>query len=400
MKIIITASTVPVSDADKVPSFVKDQAIALKEVYPDLQTIIHAPHSSHSQILKHNDHNTNYREVRFHYFWPFKWELLTGRGIMPALKSNKLLYLQIPFLFLFQFTSMLRLTIKEKPDLIYAHWFTPQAITTAFVSAITKTPFVFTTHSGDVIVLRHLPFSKQLVRWVCKKSAGFTAVSQQTLSKMQPFFKHDDQFADKVRILPMGTTMKYRKTIQNPENRYTILFIGRHVSIKGIDLLLESFDEINNPSAKLVIAGEGQETKNLKKLAQRLKNSHNISFAGHVSGGKKYKVFSQADIVCIPSRREGQYTEGLPVVLIEALMMRKIVVASTATGAQEHITDGKNGFIFTQGSKQALCDALNKALTLSEKEANAVKEQAGRIGKSFDWPVVAKKYMSFFKQDH
>ncbi len=49
MKILITTSTLPVSAKDPVPSFVKDQAINLKKIYPSLGIIILAPHNGYSQ---------------------------------------------------------------------------------------------------------------------------------------------------------------------------------------------------------------------------------------------------------------------------------------------------------------------------------------------------------------
>ena len=151
MRVLVAASTFAANDGDPVPAFVRDQIIALQDIQPDLKVSVLAPHDKRSGTKSFTRHDA-YDEYRFHYFWPFSYEKLAGRGIMPALKANPLNYFLIPPFFLGEFIALHRLTRRIKPDVLYAHWFTPQGIVCRWVGFFTGTPFVFTTHASDVDV--------------------------------------------------------------------------------------------------------------------------------------------------------------------------------------------------------------------------------------------------------
>jgi glycosyltransferase involved in cell wall biosynthesis len=409
MKILIITSTLPVSNDDKVPSFVKDQAIALKKAYPATDIIIQAPHNSYSKTMEVNRSTEFYSERRFHYFWPFRWELLTGRGILPAIKNNKLLYLQIPFLVFFQFFSLLLLVKKEKPDLLYAHWFTPQAINAAIVSRIAKVPFVFTTHASDVIVLRRLPFSSHIVRWVCRRASSYTAVSQRTADKLMSFFKTDEwakDFNHKLSILPMGISLdkpvidknsmaRVKKKFNLPSDKDYILFLGRLAEKKGVKYLLEAFSELPpsiTSGLHLIIAGDGQLKSRLQKQAQKL-NIHNIAFTGYVHGEDKVTLLALAKYACFPSIVDASGdSEGFPVAIMESLASGAIVLASNTTGLENIIEDGINGYIFSEKNSNDIANRLREAISLESNTKQKISRNAKKLASRFDIEVITQQY--------
>ena len=172
----------------------------------ELEFSVLAPHDKRSHTQNFSRHPA-YDEHRFHYVWPFSIEKLAGRGIMPALKSNPFYYLLLPFLFIGEFVALLRLTIKLKPDILYAHWFTPQAINARMVSAVTNTPFVFTTHASDVAVWHKVPFfGAKIVRSTTRKASSFTAVSQRSMQKLEKFFLPEEwnSLTERSAIIPMS----------------------------------------------------------------------------------------------------------------------------------------------------------------------------------------------------
>ena len=415
MKILVTTSTLPVSRTDEVPAFVKDQAMELKKKYPDLDIVIHAPHNTYSQTDKKIRRNEYYSEVRFHYFWPFRWELLTGRGILPALRQNKLLYFQIPFLFFFQFVSLLFIVRKEKPDLIYAHWFTPQAINAAFVSKITKSPFVFTTHASDVSVLKRLPLSNKLVVWVCKRASAYTAVSGRTAKKLTSFFEAKDwkkNYAGKLSIIPMGVSTvnpetslrdinRVKEVFGLPDGKQYVLFLGRLSEKKGVRYLLDAFSKLPGSLTRdlhLIIAGDGQLKKTLEQQAKRL-DIKNITFTGYVHGVEKNALFTLSDFTCFPSIIDDSGdSEGFPLVLMESLAAGKIVLASDATGGETILIDGKSGFVFREKSIDALTRAITRAIKLDPKAMTDMQKESAKLADQFDWDKIVEKHYNLFKE--
>ena len=417
MKIIIATSTFPAHDKDKVPAFVKDQAIELKKAHKELEIIIFTPHNGYVKTWEIDSYNSQFKEVRFSYFWPKKWQLLTGKAIMPALKQNKLFYFQIPFLFIFQYFALKKLVKKEKPDLIYAHWFTPQAINASLVSRTTKTKFMFTTHASDVSILKKIPLGlgKKIVRKVCSGAEAYTAVSDRTAGKLQDFFNKEDwknNFKNKLSIIPMGiktnlpkvSSSEVNKIIKEysiPKNKEYLLFIGRLAEKKGVEYLLNAFakvDKQKNNNLHLIIAGDGQLYDSLQKQADRLGIS-NVTFTGYITGLNKDALFTIADYACFPSIIAGSGdSEGFPVAIMEALAAGKIVLSSDTTGAEDIIKTGKSGYIFNQKSSDAIYEAIISAQNLSKKSKSSMRLKARGLAKQFDWKIITKRHYKIIEE--
>src|SRR5690606_22182097 len=137
--ILVLTSTFPSKDTDPVPAFVKDQVINLKSVYPNLKFTVLAPHVR-DLATKNNYSHKLYDEYRFHYFIFRKFENFTKNGIMSTLSTNPLYYLLLPFFLISSFRALNRLSIKLKPNVIYAHWFIPNAFIAALVAKKRKIP--------------------------------------------------------------------------------------------------------------------------------------------------------------------------------------------------------------------------------------------------------------------
>lgn len=402
LNVLFTTSTMPSSDNDPVPAFVKDEAIWLKKLYPHLNITILAPHNAFGNTKTHSKHKA-YSEYRFHYFWPHSWEFLTGKGIQPALKKNKWLYLQLPGLFIAEFFATWKYVRKLKPDVIYAHWFTPQALTAAVVSKITRTPLVFDTQASDAIVLKKVPFSKHIVAWVCKQAVSYTVPSQQTLDKLL-YFSTDlnrNEILKKVTMVPYGTTdvPVSQSAIKKAVNQYDLkdkkilYFIGRLVDRKGVDILINAFSKLDNKddSLRLVIVGDGQDRQNLERLTAKLGLEKSVIFTGFLTGEIRYGLLSAAALCVIPSVNIGDQSEGLPVVFMEASLKNKVMIITDATGAHEVSKNGKDAVIVKAGSVAALVDGIRNGLRIYESSDPSFKENVAILAQTFKWENIAKR---------
>lgn len=409
-RILVIASTLPASDKDPVPAFVKDQLVAFKSQHPELKISILAPHDKRSNTKNFTNHKS-YNEYRFHYMWPFFIEKLAGRGIMPALKSNPFYYLLIPFFFTGEFFAVLRLCVKIKPDIIYAHWFTPQAINAAIVSKVYRIPFVYTTHAADVDVWRKIPLlGPWVVRKVSQSATAITAVSPRSMAKLEKFFTPTEwgELSKKTKIIPMGVDIsKYSKARLTQDalkeeyalqRKKVVLFVGRLAEKKGIPYLLQAFSRLQNSpkKAKLVIAGDGPQKEELINLSSKLGIEGDTIFTGHVSGQKKDDYFHLSDVVVVPSiiTKSGD-AEGLPVVLMEGLASGKVCIASDVSGADNILSDGKDGFLFSEKDTAALERLLKHSLSLSSSQKSKISKSAQATASQFDWPLIATHHYEF-----
>ena len=400
-KIIVVTSTFPKSDDDKVPAFVRDQIINLKSQYKDLNFHVLVPNYSDKIKIQKLEH---FEEIRYHYFWPRRHEKLAGRGILPSLKENKLRYFLIPFFVLSQLINLIILTKKVKPDIIYAHWFTPQAITTSIVSILFGVPFVFTTHAQDVIILKKIPFfGKRIANFVVKRATAWTSDSKMTEENLKNTIDQKYYKKEKGLVVPMPINdTKYSNIeidkfieLDNVKNKY-LLFIGRFAEKKGVESLLDIFKELINLNNNLflILAGDGPLKQDYKQHIEEIGiDTNRIIFTGYVNKAQKKYLFKESDIFIAPSllTKEGDI-EGLPVVIIESLYFGKLTIASFQSNAKEIISDKKNGFIIDPTNTMDSVEKINEILKLNINETNEIKKNAKILGEKFTDKHLTKKY--------
>ncbi|MCM4172559.1 glycosyltransferase [Arenibacter sp. TNZ] len=111
-----------------------------------------------------------------------------------------------------------------------------------------------------------------------------------------------------------------------------IVAAGRLVPVKGFDILIESFYELQKdfPNQKLIILGEGKERNNLQKQIARLKLGEKVILAGFVKN--VYPYFKKAKL-CVMSSR----IEGFPNVLLQMMSQNTKVVSTISAGGIEEI---------------------------------------------------------------
>jgi glycosyltransferase involved in cell wall biosynthesis len=140
-----------------------------------------------------------------------------------------------------------------------------------------------------------------------------------------------------------------------------LVFVGRLVSDKGLDLLLRALKLLQqkglNPG--LTIIGSGPEESNLRRLASELRLDSQVTFVGHKSGTALAEILNQHRILVVPSR----WAEPFGVVALEGIACGCIVVGSENGGLKDAI--GPCGRTFPNGNEQALAAALQNCLSES-----------------------------------
>lgn len=399
-RVLVVASTFPAGPSDTVPRFVHDQVVALRAIRPDWQVTVLAPHDARSGTRDRVEH-VDFTELRFHYVWPRRWESLAGHGIMPAIRRNPLQLLAVPLLFLHERRALARTIREVKPHIVYAHWFTPQAVTAAPVAHRASIPFVFTTHASDVAVwARFGRLGSRVVRSIVRRTARLTAVSQTSLDRMRSFFSETEwntEIVPKAAVIPMGVELTTHHGDAAPESypgRRVVLFMGRLAEKKGVKLLLDAFSTIHDEreDTLLVIAGDGPLRAELEARTEELGISDAVDFVGYATGAHKDALYRRADLCVLPSilTSDGD-TEGLPVSLLEALAYGRPTVATDATNAQEVLTPGVDGLLVRSGSVSALTDGLIEILDAEPHRSTEMEAAARSTASGYAWHRIAER---------
>ena len=164
-----------------------------------------------------------------------------------------------------------------------------------------------------------------------------------------------------------------------------IIFVGRLEYVKGCDIFLRALALLGLDDFKLLVLGGGSQKKSLQSLSEKL-GLKNLEFLGSVSDIQNY--YKKAKIIVSSSR-----FEGLGNALIESAFFDCIRVATPTAGALELLEDGKNGFISSDFSEQALAKAILKALSADE----SVLENTRAESEKFRLENIAAKWWELIK---
>jgi glycosyltransferase involved in cell wall biosynthesis len=144
-----------------------------------------------------------------------------------------------------------------------------------------------------------------------------------------------------------------RRRLQIPEDAVVFLYAGKFYAIKQLDLLIETFQLVRNPKARLLLVGNGEEEDALKQLA---KKDERILFVDFKNQSDMPWVYRLGDVIVLPSKTE---TWGLSV--NEAMACGRAAIVSDGCGcAPELIIEGETGFIFKTGDRDELLKRLQQ----------------------------------------
>jgi len=149
------------------------------------------------------------------------------------------------------------------------------------------------------------------------------------------------------------------KRMPDIERSKDLIFVGRLVSDKGVDLLLEALAALQQEGLRpeLTIVGNGPEEESLRGLAERLGIAEQVTFSGTKRGDGLVRELNRHRVLVVPSR----WKEPFGVVALEGIACGCVVVGSTGGGLPDAI--GPCGLTFPSGEPLALAAVLHRVLT-------------------------------------
>lgn len=171
---------------------------------------------------------------------------------------------------------------------------------------------------------------------------------------------------------------------------------GRLSPEKGQMLLVQAFAEAIPylPSSRLLLVGDGTQKDALIKLSCDLGVQDKITFCGYQSVMKDY--FEAIDLLVLPS-----YREGLPNVVLEAMMNRVPVLSSDIPAVEQLIEDGTTGWLFRSGDNVELKDQLIRIAHISEHErANVAASAREQLIPRYCPVRRAEQFLEIYRQVH
>lgn len=184
------------------------------------------------------------------------------------------------------------------------------------------------------------------------------------------------------RVFYPGDRAKARNELGLPSGRPVIAFAGSLVATKGLFDLLEALALLADLQPVAVLAGEGAGRKAAQEFAAA--HSLDVRFAGRLSHDELATVYAASDVFTLPS-----HNEGLPVVVCEAMLSGRAVVATPVGGIPEIVSDGRTGLLVPVSSPERLASALRRILEDSPLRERMETEAYAFAKTSLTWRVNA-----------
>jgi colanic acid/amylovoran biosynthesis glycosyltransferase len=160
----------------------------------------------------------------------------------------------------------------------------------------------------------------------------------------------------KVIVSRLGVDVPRRaespQRVARPARRtLTLLAIGRLHAVKDHAFLVRACARLRDRGLdfECAIAGEGPERERLELLIREKRLQDRITLPGHVAWPQLDALYRSANVVVLTSR-----SEGIPLVLMEAMVRGRIVLAPAITGIPEIVIPGKTGFLYAPGELEDL----------------------------------------------
>ena len=196
---------------------------------------------------------------------------------------------------------------------------------------------------------------------------------------------------EKILLRRLGVNLPKAQSpaTQKREQRFTMLAVGRLHPTKNFDFLLAVCALLKSKDFGFScwIAGDGPEKQRLKRLAAQMRWEEEVHFLGYIPHENLPELYTRADLVVLTSR-----SEGIPVVLMEAMAHNRPVLAPSITGVPELVMDGQTGFLYEPGN---VADCVSKVeMIRGSASALGPLRRAARawVSMHFNGPVNTRRF--------
>lgn len=253
---------------------------------------------------------------------------------------------------------------------LHAHFANAATTTAMMAAALAGIPFSFTAHAYDIFVDDVLLAAKL-------STAAFVATCS---------FFHVRYLQEHYPVQAAIFVVRYGVDPEMFAPRQAsqrtpplILAVGRLVETKGFHTLIEACTRLRatGATAECLIVGEGPERERLTRMVAELQLADWVTLFGKLPPAEVSARYSQASLLVMPSCVRNNDRDGIPNVLLEAMVMGIPVVSTRVSGIPELVRDNETGLLVNADDPEALANAIARLLTdhpLAERLARAGRE--------------------------
>lgn len=337
---------------------------------------------------------------RFRYFRPAACQRLCyGEGIPENIKKYPAVRFLMPFLVLMFCWYTLRLA--RSHDVIYAHW-TLAGLAGVLAGKLLRKPVVVVIHHGQ-----ERYETNRLEKYVIEHADMVVCNSTYTRNRVKQYFRARDCVVippgvdtDSFHPEKIDSDNEFFHSLRIPPAVPVIFGLGRHIAWKGFAFLIEAAARLDEQLPfVLVIGGQGPESDFLQHQARQMGIGDKVLFPGRIPNEQTPWLYNRAAVFVQPSIVDAAgNTEGLGVVLMEAMACGTPCVASAVGGIPDLVTDGYNGFLVPSEDPAKLAARISELLSNRELNRQLGENARQFILENYAWPVLTGRTCRLLEQ--
>ncbi|MGB3683515.1 MAG: glycosyltransferase family 4 protein [Rubrobacteraceae bacterium] len=393
MKVLFVTSTFPRSEDDDQVPWLLELALVLRESGVDLEVL--AP--TYAGLESHEVFGIPVH--RYRYFTKKREVVTHEAGAMNNMVGRRDLMLPAYTLVGAGMVAAARLARRGAYDVIHSHWPLPMGLPAqaGAWSSRKKPRLVATFHGAEVALAKRKSHYRPVLRHLTRNLDAAIANSASTAATVR------DLTGVGATVIPFGPPRGAVNLDRGPEETGTaeeglpvVLAVGRMVERKGFPVLARAANKLRG-RARVVIVGGGEYEPVVRREVEQNEVGDVLHLAGRLSNRELSNLYSRCAVFCLPAVVDSRgETEGLGVVLIEAMGHGKPVVASRLGGIVDAVEDGENGLLVPPDDPEALAEALLRVAEdrdLAERLGEAGRERAKRL---FSWESIAERHLEIY----
>lgn len=198
---------------------------------------------------------------------------------------------------------------------------------------------------------------------------------------------------EKINVVNNGVDTEKFKPLKTQKKTNVILWVGRYVPGKGVDILIEGFENFSktHPDYILRMVGNGPFKMEAEKSVRAKSLESKVEFIDSVSNEDMPEIYSESDIFVLTS-----YEEGVPRSILEAMACGKPIVCSALPQLTEIVSE--SGLTFPVGDQYALSEAF-RLLADDDTKRNRLGEMArARVLADYSWEKTVKRTLEIYQE--
>ena len=273
---------------------------------------------------------------------------------------------------------------------VHAHFGTNSAEVAMLVHMLGGPTYSFTVHGPDEFDKAHaLHLDKKIGR------AKFVAAVN-SYCRAQLFRRASLADWSKIKVIHCGLEEDFRAAAEEPPpTKRRLVCVGRLCEQKGQLILLEAFARLQSKIGEchLVLAGDGEMRAEIENRIAALGLKNSVTITGWISSAAVREEILAAEALVLPS-----FQESLPVVIMEAMALRRPVISTYVAGIPELITPGETGWLVPAAAITPLVQAMEECLSTPADALQRMGETAyRRVIERHDIDVEAAKLVRLFE---